>query len=142
MSASTARTWASTISGSTAATAVTSRVFWAVIAVIAEVPCTPQAAKAFRSAWIPAPPPESEPAIVSAVGVPGAIGGSSAFGAGPQGRVLEVGFGREDRVAADRGGEQAAVLVADLGLRITPIERLRRFSVEWQITSPSVAVWM
>ena len=69
MSSSTALTCASTISGSTVATARTSRVFWAVIAVIAAVPCTPQLANAFRSAWIPAPPPESEPAIVSAVGV-------------------------------------------------------------------------
>ena len=38
------------------------------IAVIAVVPCTPQAANAFRSAWIPAPPPESEPAIESTAG--------------------------------------------------------------------------
>ena len=49
--------------------ALTPSVFWAVIAVIALVPCTPQRANAFRSAWIPAPPPESEPAIVSTVGV-------------------------------------------------------------------------
>jgi hypothetical protein len=28
------------------------------------VPKQPAAAKAFRSAWMPAPPPESEPAIV------------------------------------------------------------------------------
>ena len=55
--------------GATGATARTSRVFCAVIAVIALVPWTPQLAKAFRSAWIPAPPPESEPAIVSATGV-------------------------------------------------------------------------
>jgi hypothetical protein len=37
--------------------------------VIAEVPCTPQRANALRSAWIPAPPPESEPAIVIATGM-------------------------------------------------------------------------
>ena len=47
---------------------VTPVVFWAVIAVIAEVPWTPSAAKVLRSAWMPAPPPESEPAIVSATG--------------------------------------------------------------------------
>src|SRR5688500_16713920 len=47
-------------------TAVTPRVFCAVSAAIAERPCTPCAAKVFRSAWIPAPPPESEPAMVSA----------------------------------------------------------------------------
>ncbi len=33
------------------------------MAVIAVVPCTPAAANALRSAWMPAPPPESEPAI-------------------------------------------------------------------------------
>ena len=32
------------------------------------VPCTRQARNVFRSAWIPAPPPESEPAMVNAVG--------------------------------------------------------------------------
>ena len=50
-------------------TETTSWVFWAVSATIAEVPCTPQRANAFRSAWIPAPPPESEVAIVIATGV-------------------------------------------------------------------------
>jgi hypothetical protein len=44
-------------------------VFWAVRAVIALAPYTPSAEKVFRSAWIPAPPPLSEPAIVSAIGV-------------------------------------------------------------------------
>ena len=67
MSASTARTCASTISAGTGWIAVTPTVFCAVIAVIALVPCTPQRANAFRSAWMPAPPPESEPAMVSAV---------------------------------------------------------------------------
>ena len=52
-------------SGGIAWTAVTPTVFWAVIAVIAVIPWTPQAANAFRSAWMPAPPPESEPAIES-----------------------------------------------------------------------------
>src|SRR5213082_3329237 len=33
------------------------------MAVIADIPWTPHAANAFRSAWMPAPPPESEPAI-------------------------------------------------------------------------------
>ena len=46
---------------------MTPRVFWAVTAVSADVPYTPSAAKVFRSAWIPAPPPESEPAIVNAL---------------------------------------------------------------------------
>src|SRR5437899_3137978 len=39
-------------------------VFWAVIAVIADVPYTPSAAKVLRSAWMPAPAIESLPAIV------------------------------------------------------------------------------
>ena len=48
-------------------------VFCAVIAVIAVIPCTPQRANAFRSAWIPAPPPESEPAIESTAGTRGIV---------------------------------------------------------------------
>ena len=36
---------------------------------IAVVPWTPQRANAFRSAWIPAPPPESEAAMVNATGM-------------------------------------------------------------------------
>jgi len=63
MSSITARTCATIIAGDTGSTATTVRVFCAVIAVIAVVPCTPARANAFRSAWIPAPPPESEPAI-------------------------------------------------------------------------------
>ena len=63
MSSATARTWATIVSGGTGVTSSTPTVFCAVSAVIAVVPCTPQRAKALRSAWIPAPPPESEPAI-------------------------------------------------------------------------------
>src|SRR3954447_10761412 len=63
-----ARTCASMISGGTGWTAVTPTVFCAVIAVMALVPWTPQAAKALRSAWMPAPPPESEPAMVRQTG--------------------------------------------------------------------------
>ena len=59
------RTWARTISGSTASTAVTSIVLWAVTALTATAPWTPRAANVRRSAWRPAPPLESEPAIVS-----------------------------------------------------------------------------
>jgi hypothetical protein len=43
-------------------------VSWTVIAVTAEVPNTPKAWKVLRSAWMPAPPPESLPAIVRATG--------------------------------------------------------------------------
>src|SRR5262249_3332724 len=69
MSSATARIWSTIISRGTACTEVTPVVLCAVSATIAEVPCTPHAAKALRSAWIPAPPPESEPAIVIATGV-------------------------------------------------------------------------
>ena len=68
MSETTASTWATMISGGTGITRSTATVFCAVIAVIAVVPWTPQRANAFRSAWIPAPPPESEPAIERHVG--------------------------------------------------------------------------
>ena len=49
--------------------ALTPTVFWAVTPVIAVMPCAPQLANAFRSAWMPAPPPESDPAIDSRRGV-------------------------------------------------------------------------
>ncbi len=50
MSSATARTWATIIRGETGSTASTPIVFCAVIAVIAVIPCTPQRAKALRSA--------------------------------------------------------------------------------------------
>ena len=65
MSPATASICAVTMSAATADTAVTPTVFWAVMAVMALVPYTPSAANVFRSAWMPAPPPESLPAIVS-----------------------------------------------------------------------------
>jgi len=58
---------------------MTPRVFWIVTAVIAVIPNTPSALKVFRSAWIPAPPPESEPAIESARG----RGGRTSSSTGP-----------------------------------------------------------
>src|SRR4029453_10428977 len=39
--------------------------FCTVTAVTADMPCTPWARNVLRSAWIPAPPPESDPAMVS-----------------------------------------------------------------------------
>ena len=87
MSSATARTWATMTSGETASTALTPTVFWAVMAVIAVMPCTPQAANAFRSAWMPAPPPESEPAIDSTQGgrlrEPPPVRADSAWAIGP-----------------------------------------------------------
>src|SRR5256714_551077 len=63
-SAKTASSCARTKSGGTSCTAVTPVVFCAVSATMAVMPWQPTAANAFRSAWIPVPPPESEPAIV------------------------------------------------------------------------------
>ena len=60
----------------------TPSVFCTVTAVIAVIPNTPSALKVFRSAWIPAPPPESLPAIVSARGRRGSAG-SAIIGSGP-----------------------------------------------------------
>src|SRR5436189_3209713 len=54
--------------GSTATAANTPFGFWAVKQARTEVPWTPNAAKVFKSAWMPAPPPESEPATVRAMG--------------------------------------------------------------------------
>ena len=73
MSRATASICAVTRSAGNGATAVTPRVFCAVTAVMALVPYTPNAAKVFRSAWMPAPPLESLPAMVSAwrIGVTG-----------------------------------------------------------------------
>ena len=68
MSSATARTCSTIASADSGYTPVTATVFCAVTAVIAVMPCTPQRANALRSAWIPAPPPESEPAIDSTFG--------------------------------------------------------------------------
>ena len=68
MSSSTALICSLTNAGGSCSIAVTPRVFCAVSATMADIPCAPQRAKAFRSAWIPAPPPESDEAIVSTRG--------------------------------------------------------------------------
>src|SRR5262245_8236986 len=63
-----------TIRGAQGSMARTSRGFCAVMQVTALVPCTPRAANVFKSAWIPAPPPLSEPAMDKAVGIfPGCL---------------------------------------------------------------------
>mmetsp|Transcript_22883 Transcript_22883/g.51607 ORF Transcript_22883/g.51607 Transcript_22883/m.51607 type:complete len:323 (-) Transcript_22883:133-1101(-) len=49
-------------------TPCTPRLFWAVTAVMAVVEKTLAAAQAFISAWMPAPPPESDPATISTLG--------------------------------------------------------------------------
>src|SRR3989442_8377189 len=66
MSSATASICAATTSASISWMRVTARVFCAVMAVIAEVPNTPSAPNVLRSAWMPAPPPESDPAMVRA----------------------------------------------------------------------------
>jgi hypothetical protein len=65
MSSRTAAICARTKPGGSCSMAVTPRVFCAVSATMADIPCAPQRANAFRSAWMPAPPPESDEAIVS-----------------------------------------------------------------------------
>ncbi len=65
-SSTTASIWARTSVGGRTRESWTPRVFWAVTPVIAQVPQTPKASKVLRSACMPAPPPESEPAMVSA----------------------------------------------------------------------------
>jgi hypothetical protein len=64
----TAAIWPATMSSGIACTALTPSVFCTVIAVTADVPNTPNAWNVFRSAWMPAPPPLSLPAMVSATG--------------------------------------------------------------------------
>ncbi len=68
MSSTTARNWAATKSRGTACTPATPRVFWAVSAVITVMAWPPRAATALISAWMPAPPPESDPAMMSTRG--------------------------------------------------------------------------
>src|SRR2546425_7792887 len=84
----TARSCARTSSTGRGKIESTARVFWAVTHVITLVPWTPTAAKLFRSAWIPAPPPESLPAIVRAVFIAGRN----------QGVRLKIGRGRGERL--------------------------------------------
>ena len=62
------------VHGTTAVTALTAQNtvgVEAVMAVIAVIPWTPLRANALRSAWMPAPPPESEPAIERTRGMVG-----------------------------------------------------------------------
>ena len=66
-SSASAASCAATMSSETVSTALTPRVFCAVRATMTEVPNTPNWWKVLRSAWMPAPPPESDPAIVSTI---------------------------------------------------------------------------
>src|SRR5438093_747233 len=69
MSSAIARIWAATTPDGTSDTSVTPSVFCTVTEVRALIPHTPSTANVFRSAWMPAPPPESEPAMVKARGI-------------------------------------------------------------------------
>ena len=68
MSSKIASSWARAKAGGASCTAVTEVVFWAVRATIALMPWQPRRANALRSAWMPAPPPESEVAMVRHLG--------------------------------------------------------------------------
>ncbi len=68
MSSRTASIWPRRVSAGTVWKPRTPCVFCSVTAVMADAPYTPQAWKVLRSAWMPAPPPESDPAIVSTRG--------------------------------------------------------------------------
>src|SRR5438093_5976077 len=65
---STASICRATKSGGRFRTPCTPREFWAVMAVRTDIPNTENAENVLRSAWMPAPPPESDPAMVSAFG--------------------------------------------------------------------------
>mmetsp|Transcript_7758 Transcript_7758/g.28141 ORF Transcript_7758/g.28141 Transcript_7758/m.28141 type:complete len:225 (-) Transcript_7758:378-1052(-) len=67
MSPTTASICSPTKPASTPLIELTPRVFWAVSAVIADIPKTPYEEQVFRSAWLPAPPPESDPEMHSTV---------------------------------------------------------------------------
>src|SRR5207247_9433403 len=87
----------------TASQARTPTVFCAVTAVTTLVPNTPNWWNVFRSAWSPAPPPESEPAIVRAIftgaGLPTLLGRSE------ERRVGKEGGMRRSVADADEGYE-------------------------------------
>src|SRR5207244_292139 len=61
-SSASASSWRVTSATGTGSQLLTPTVFWAVTAVTTLVPNTPNWWNVFRSAWIPAPPPESDPA--------------------------------------------------------------------------------
>src|SRR5919198_4385507 len=116
ISAKTASSCARTNSGCTSSTAVTPTVFCAVSATITVEPWQPAAANAFRSAWIPAPPPESDPAIVRHRGInelPSPVrtgSGSTGVISAPQGTPVK---------ATLANAQYAAVAVRHRDMRVT-----------------------
>ena len=82
MSSTTAWNWARTASSGSSQAPCTTSEFCAVTAVSTLMPCTPSASIVLRSAWTPAPPPESEPATVSTrAGTVGTLGAAGTAGA-------------------------------------------------------------
>src|SRR5579875_3181754 len=124
MSRATARTCARIIAGETLSIASTPTVLYAVIAVIAVMPWTPHAANAFRSAWIPAPPPESEPAIVSALRMRSVIDSACHHHVPPSGSApheavkLQPRERRQSRLETEAGARARAPLRLPLGDRL------------------------
>src|SRR5713226_1755768 len=138
MSSTTASIWARITRTGTSWMSVTATVFWAVMAVIADVPCTPNAAKVFRSAWMPAPPPESEPAIVSATGtfkcapytprtprLRREFAGAPCKGARPASRLLQAPPAPVDR-GSDRDAHETARVGSVEAADETVVEEVRR----------------
>ena len=70
MSSNTTSICCSTKAGSTSSTPCTPSVFWAVSAVTAHSANSPIDSMVFTSAWMPAPPLESDPAMVSTASMP------------------------------------------------------------------------
>src|SRR5215216_6250277 len=91
----TASIWAFTNAGGISWTPWTPTEICAVRAASTDMPNTRNAENVLRSAWIPAPPPESEPAMVSAFGT--VIDLASIRGAG------------EARISRSFGGERLVV---------------------------------
>src|SRR5205085_6655507 len=96
-------------------------VFCAVSAVMAVMPKQPSAEKVLRSAWMPAPPPESDPAMerrrgyrkaaVGCKGAPSRANGISSEGFAPdrgKGSGLQLSFRRCEPVQVRGSGSQHA----------------------------------
>ncbi len=83
----------STIRDGTGSISYTPLVFWAVMAVTAQVPKTLNAANVLRSASIPAPPPLSDPAIVNAQGISFMVNAMSPIKKSQQSLNLSRSFG-------------------------------------------------
>ena len=105
--------------------------FCTVIAVIAVVPCTPAFANAFRSAWIPAPPPESLPAIESTTGtrrrvMPSSLASQSAHG------IAAAGVAAQQAAELELGEADHRLLGAlgDVPARAATVSRPSRDGVE------------